>query len=287
MRIDSHVHILPPDRQRSLVRWLKRAYPKHPVPEDADADWILNDLKAQGIEGVFNFAFPLKPEQTEPLLAFNRDLAGRRHGVRIWPFASLHVETPNLAELTRRAVEDWGLIGVKLHPFVQKFELWDSRLEPMYDTLNQLGAPLITHTGFDAWYRQEMPADKLEALLRRYPNMPAVFVHMIFPHLGRAFAMLDDYERLWLDATNVPGAFRFAQETGADDMPALRRTLEEGLERCAGRVMYGSDHPVGMGSAAEIHRDPWLLNLSEPARTALTGGAAEAFLRRYAPPENE
>ena len=57
------------------------------------------------------------------------------------------------------------------------------------------------------------------------------------------------------------------------------------VEDCsfAGRVMYGSDHPVGMGGLSDIYQDLKDLSISEETKQAMREGAPKAYVSRFVP----
>ncbi len=59
--------------------------------------------------------------------------------------------------------------------------------------------------------------------------------------------------------------------------------LTEGLERHAGRVMYGSDHPVGMGGLSDIYKDLKGFPVSEDVKRAMRADTPKAFVSRFLP----
>jgi predicted TIM-barrel fold metal-dependent hydrolase len=137
--------------------------------------------------------------------------------------------------------------------------------------------PLFLHTGYDAWYGMEFTAEDIESIIAENPGMPVVLAHMIFPHLERSFGLLDRYENAWLDATNVPGSFVYAREKNIPISPSLLDTLIAGMERHRGRIMYGSDYPVSMGSLESVHRDMLALDLSDGTLRSVTGETPARF----------
>jgi uncharacterized protein len=281
--IDSHVHILPPRRLRGLVRWLRRAYPAHPVAEDVSAAEILDDMRAAGVSHFFNLAYPLAAVETDPLNDFNARFCAETPGAI--PFASLHQDTEDKASVAERALAR-GAIGLKFHPFVQRFDPWDARMGPLYAFMEEAGRPVILHTGFEFFYGQPMPAAELIKLAARHPRLPLVFVHMAFPELEIVFAAMAEYPQLYLDATNVLACFREQHRPmlkffGRD--MAMLDVLAEGLTRFRGRILFGTDHPAGMGSYQQIYDDLDFLPVADEVKADLRGGAARAFIERFVP----
>jgi hypothetical protein len=283
LSIDSHVHVLPPERMRKLVRWLLRAWPRHPVSELITKEEIVAELGDSGVTHFFNLAYPLKEEETGPLNDFNLEFCRATPGAI--PFASLHPDTPEKPAVAARALAA-GFVGFKFHPFVQRFDPWDQRLDPFYDFMQDAGRPVILHTGFADFYNLSMPVSGLEKMLRRWPRLPFVFVHMAFPDIAWAFHMLDEFPALFLDATNVLALLRPVFKVLLGSGPDGNRTADvllEGLAAHPGRVMHGSDHPVGMGALSEIYSDLDALPVGRETRDSLRSGAARAFIERFMP----
>jgi predicted TIM-barrel fold metal-dependent hydrolase len=265
------------------MRWIRRAFPGHPVSEDVSADKIVSDLREAGVTHFFNLAYPLREHETESINEFNLDFCGRTPGAI--PFASLHPETPDKAGVGERALGA-GFVGFKFHPFVQGFDPWDRRMDPLYELLQEAGRPVLFHTGFELFYKKPMPVSELEKMLNRFPRLPVVLVHMAFPELEWAFKMLEKRPDLYLDATNVLACLRPAYRpmlAAVPDGDRFSEVLVDGLERHRGRVMYGSDHPAGMGGLGDIYRDLEMLPVDAETRRAMRCGAARAFIERFSP----
>ncbi len=275
---------MPGWRLRGLARWILRAFPGHPVKESVSAEDILTDLKQMKISHFFNFIYPLKEEETDQLNRFNIDFCSNTPGAI--PFASMHQDTPNKAKLAESLFTNHDFVGFKFHPFVQRFDPWDQRMNPLYEFLQEIGKPVFLHTGFEDFYNMKMPVDELVALVKRFPRLPIVFVHMAFPGTSTFFKMLEDYPGLYLDATNVLAFFRPDYKPWIDSMSngyQLAEELIEGLEQHCDRIMYGSDHPVGMGGLPEIFDDFNNLPISEAAKQAIRSTTPVKFVNQYQP----
>ena len=282
--IDSHVHILPQERLGGLMRWILRLIPAHPVPEEVTAQYILEDLRREGVTHFFNLVYPLKEEETDSLNGFNGRLCSAIPGAI--PFASMHQDTPDKASVAEDALKSFPFIGFKFHPFVQGFDPWDKRMDPLYAFLQEAGRPVIMHTGFGDYYGRPMPATELEGLLKRYPRLPFVLAHMAFPEVEAAFSMLEVYPELYLDATLVLPYLRPECEPYLASLPGglgIIDSLIEGIETHAGRVLYGSDHPAGMGGLSDIYRDLTDLPVSDSLKKSIRVDAPKAFVSRFEP----
>ncbi len=284
VRIDSHVHIMPPWRLKALVRWILKAYPNHPVEDSISATDILSHLKTLDITHFFNFIYPLTVEETEGLNRFNSEFCGKTPGAI--PFASMHPETAEKASYAEKLMGDGSFVGFKFHPFVQKFDPWDKRMDFLYLSLQEMKKPVFFHTGFELFYGQKMPIADLVKLVKRYSGLPMVFVHMAFPDCLTCFDLLEDYPELYLDATNVLAFFRPEFEGFVKSLPGQYRFMDqllEGIEKHSDRIMYGSDYPVGMGALEDIYKDLDQLSLADKAKKDLRIDTAQKFVNRFQP----
>ncbi len=276
MKVDSHVHILPDYRTRGLVRWMRRAFPEHPIPGHYTWRDVVGDLRKEGVERFFAFHFPLSPSETGYLNRFSLKVASRVRGMV--PFLSFHVENAHLGDLVAWWIgEKKAFWGVKLHPFVQGFHPWDERLFPAYQWLEEHGYPLFLHTGFDDLYGKSMPPEKVAGIMRRFPRLRLVVIHMFFPRFQEAFRFLEEWEGVYLDATNVFSYLEYDWPQGVRASVDLDWFREE-VERWSHRIMFGSDHPAGAGTLREVYEilDVW--GFSPRTRASLEGGTALELL---------
>lgn len=282
---DSHVHILPPERTRGLVRWIKRAFPGHPSTEDMTPERILSDVRECGTTTVFNMVFPLEEPETDELNLFSREI-GRTYD-NVVPFGSLHAGTPNKDRVAEQCLTEYGLAGIKLHPYVQRFEAFSPFFEPLYRKLDELKRPLVVHTGFDVFYRRTQDLAYLKGVLERYPDMPVVLVHALFPRFELAGELLSEHANVYLDLTNVISAVRFYREEPPEgwstelDTGEMARNLDyffDILDKYSHRMMFGTDHPAGMGSPREIYGDFDSFDFEPDVRANLLGNTARGFL---------
>jgi len=280
--IDVHVHLLPPRRLAKLMEWMHRLFPQHPVPETISLEDCIADYRKLGVDYLFNLAYPIFPGETEELIAFNADL--HRRYPWIVPWGSLHVENLDKPRIVERMIAEHDFLGLKFHPFIQRFDPLDPRMSDAYQRLQQLGRPVVFHTGYEELYRGSLPVATMEELVRTYPRLPVVFAHSLFPEFEAAWRILDRYDNVWLEMTNVFGSLvdkRYPAATVVDETD--RASLLDGLAVWSERVMFGSDHPAGMGTLEEIYRTLDTLGLSETVKENLLGETARRFVLRFKP----
>lgn len=162
----------------------------------------------------------------------------------------------------------------------------------MFGKLNELGRPFVVHTGFDIFYRQAQDFVYLRGILERYPAMPVVLVHSLFPRFHLAYELMDEYPALYLDMTNAFSAVRWYQEspenwvdvTEGEHIAANLEYFRPLIEEKSRRIMFGTDHPVGMGSPAQIYADLDWFGFDPEVRADLLGRTARAFLGAHCLP---
>lgn len=283
-QIDTHVHILTDWRIQGLARWMKRAFPKHPVSVTATAGDLVNDLKLGGVTHFFNLVYPISAGETGELNDFNIEFCKNTPGAI--PFAGMHQDTPNKAGLAEKLLVKGNVAGFKLHPFIQKCHILDSRFDRFYAFLQEAEKPLFFHTGFERFYNASLPVEDLHTFLKRYPTLPVVFVHMAYPELDRVFSLLDDYPNLYLDAT---GVFVFMRHSFVPFLPeklaggTFGHFLEAKLPLYKERIFFGSDHPVGWGDIQRVNKDLTFIPVSGETRDWLRYKAAKTFIDKYYP----
>lgn len=269
MLIDCHAHLLPPWRMRKLIRWTRRFNPGHPVPDDVALETLLDEYRRAGVTRVWNFAHAIFPEETDDLNDWNRRLG--RSEARIIPFGTCHPQAPDPVAVVDRCLGEYGFAGMKFHPFVQRFTPWEPPFLPVFERIARHGRILIFHTGFEDFYGGTLPVKGFEAILRAVPESPVVFAHANYPHVGEAFDLVARYPNLYLDTVHV---FAGITRGWGGDQPAAWAALREGLSAFPGRVMFGTDHPSGTGTLAEMYRDFHAFGLAPDVERHLLGETA-------------
>lgn len=280
MLIDVHVHLLPPRRLAGLLKWMHRLCPIHPVAVDVTLEELIGDYAKVGVDYLFNFAYPIEPQETEELILFNAEL--RRTHPWIIPWGSLHPENPRKARIVERCVRDHGFLGFKFHPFVQRFDPLDPRMAEAYQALQNANRPCVFHTGFEELYGLSLPVSTLEEIVRTFPRLPVVFAHSLFPEFAEAFRLLERYDTVWLEMTNVFGAL-WDDRYRIKKLEGRREVLLDGINSWSDRIMFGSDHPAGMGTPQEIYRSLDGLGFAETVKENLLGETARRFVERFEP----
>jgi uncharacterized protein len=99
-------------------------------------------------------------------------------------FAALDPRRPDYLDLLHRAIEDYGLEGVKFGPIYNGVSMLDARLEPVYKYCTQRNLPLTLHLG--TTFAQNAPVELgrplvVDEVAQRYPDLKMIMAHMGHP----------------------------------------------------------------------------------------------------------
>ena len=167
-----------------------------------------------------------------------------------------------IAEIDLR--RERGARGIKLHPANQRFYPNDRRLWPAYNRAQELGLPIISHSGTfppgaqtgDYAHHRHFP----EAL-SAFPRLTVVMAHLAFGDFAACADLARAYPNVFFDCCGVIN--------GTEKQPALSDEEAAAALRQVGtdRVMFGSDYPWfdPVLDAARIGRLP----LSDPEKRAV------------------
>ncbi len=153
---------------------------------------------------------------------------------RLIPFANINpFLTLNAVEELERGVQEDGLRGLKLYPTYQHFYPNDKRLFPLYGRAQEIGIPIMFHTGSSVFPN---------ALLKYGDPLALDDVAVFFPRLtiiqshsgrgfwyDRAFFLSVLHENVYMDVTGLP--------------PQNLLKYFPDLEKNQDRILFGSDWP--------------------------------------------
>lgn len=279
MIIDCHAHLLPPQRMAKLIRWTLRFSPAHPVPESVTLGALLEEYARAHVAYTWNFAHAIFPEETETLNEWNRRL-GQRHP-QIIPFGTCHPLAPDPVGVIDRCLADYGFVGIKFHPFVQRFTPWDERFFPLYARIAERGRIVVFHTGFEQFYGGVLPIAGFEKILRAFPELVTVLAHANYPRIAEAFDLVARYPNVYLDTVHVFAGVTQAWD-GGSQLSAWDH-LRQGLRAFPDRVMFGTDHPSGTGTLAEMYEEFSAFGLSPELERKLLGETAQRLIEKIRP----
>lgn len=235
--IDVHLHITQVEEYKEwFLNWVRGLYGHDRVAHLqkvlASPESLLRFLDEQGVD----YAVVLAENNPMVTGVCPNERVGTfcRASERLIPFASINpFITFNTLEELDRCVSDKGFRGLKLYPTYQHFYPNDNRLFPLYGRAQELGIPIMFHTGSSVFPN---------ALLKYGDPLALDEVAVFFPHLiiiqahsgrgfwyDRAFFLSVLHENVYMDITGLP--------------PKNLLKYFPDLEKNQDRILFGSDWP--------------------------------------------
>jgi predicted TIM-barrel fold metal-dependent hydrolase len=152
-------------------------------------------------------------------------------GVDPWVLSSNEMEA-HLRDMAKRH----NARGVKVHPVVQRFYMHDARMMPIWSACEELGLPIMAHSGPAQGGEQYAEPRAYKNVLEAFPQLKIVLAHMGGAS-WRQLPEVSSYQNAYYDICEI------IEWTGASNGPTkteLARLIKKvGPER----VMMGSDFP--------------------------------------------
>lgn len=173
----------------------------------------------------------------------------------------------DLAGELEKLVTEMGFKGLKLYPTYHHFYANSNRLYPLYAKAQELGIPVMLHTGSSVFKGARMKYGDplfLDDVAVDFPDLTLLMVHggRGFWY-ERAFFLAKLHKNLYLEIAGLP--------------PQKLLTYFPELERIADKVIFGSDWPgmPDIGRNIRMIRD---LPLKEKTIDKILGGNAARIL---------
>lgn len=167
-----------------------------------------------------------------------------RESDRFIGFASVDPHNRHASDELKKAVEEWGLKGLKLSPGLQEFFPNDKELAyPLYQAADKLHIPVMIHTGIN-WGRKARLKYSLPLLVEDavfdFPDVNFVLTRMGWPWVLDTVALLLKYPNVYVDtAGHVLGTPKeFVAFEMTHQIPPT--TIEQSLRD---KIVFGSDYP--------------------------------------------
>jgi len=231
MRIlDFHTHAFPDSLAERAIASLAAASNGVQPETDGTVGSLLTLMDKHGVEKAVIASIATKPEQAPKILDWSLQVRSDR----IIPFASAHPDSTDIPGDIERAVAA-GLLGIKLHPLYQNFNVDDPRAFPLYDAIQESGLPLLIHAGYDIAFGDQDHAapNRFIPVLANFPRLKMVMAHFGGWRQVGVFLETIVGKDVFIDTSFASGYC-----TGAQVRDVLSRHDTQ-------RIVFGSDAPWG------------------------------------------
>lgn len=226
--IDSHCHVYPEKIAVKAVKGTDDFYRTTAKCLGTSDDLLMQNEKA-GIDFSLIESVATTPKQVNSINTFIASLV-ESHKDRYKGLGTVHHESECMEDDINRIVE-LGLIGVKIHPDIQKVKIDDYRLLKVYEICEKLHLPVLFHTGDDR-YDYSNP-NRLIPILDTYDKLTVIGAHFGgYSVWEDAVPKLADRDNFYVDLSS--------SLMYIDKEKAIRYINMYGVDK----VLFGTDYPM-------------------------------------------
>lgn len=224
--IDFHTHIYPQKVAEKATASICNFYGLEGGGMCGTADQLIVRGDMAGISEFVVLPVAIKPDHVRSINHFISEQVAENN--RFYGFGTVHAEMDNICEEIEY-INSKGLLGIKMHPDTQLFNIDDERLFPMYKMIEGK-FPVIFHTG-DPRYDYSHPA-RVRRVLDKFPKLEVIAAHFGgYSMQETAYKYLKD-TNCYMD---ISSSLMFMQEGEAEHY-----IKAYGPER----MLYGTDYPL-------------------------------------------
>ena len=225
--IDAHAHIYPDKIAVRASASIGEFYDM-PVSYDGTIDHLIELGDNAGVNMFLVQSVAVAPKNVESINDFIAKEVARKPD-RFIGFGSLHPDMENAADEVER-VKTMGLLGIKLHPDIQGFDIDDKIAYKIYEACED-NLPILIHTG-DHRYLHSDPR-RIPQILKDFPKLKLICAHFGgWSQWEEAENILAGRENIWVDTSSSMYALT------ADRAKELINAFGED------RIIFGSDYPM-------------------------------------------
>jgi len=232
-----------------------------PVLADTTGEKRVANMDSWGIDKSCIFAVDYAAITGEPGVSIedqNRMVseAAKRFPDRLIPFFTIDPRRQGSLALFQRAVEEWGMKGLKFHP-TAGFYPYDKACYPLYEACVEYGIPVIIHAGSQPApmkFRFARPI-YLDDVASDFPDLNVIMAHLGHAMWEEALLVASVNPNVYFDFSGWQIAFN---EHPENFYRMLRRAIDD-----VGpwRVFFGTDGPY---LDVLLPPDMWVKAVMEP-----------------------
>jgi len=151
-------------------------------------------------------------------------------------FATVNPKERNAPVKLRKYLKK-GLKGLKFHPPMFKVAINDPKAKELYRVAEELGAPVLFHTGVHGWILKEYFPILIDEVAQQYPKLPIIIEHVGgTAFFNQALAVLQNNSNCYAGITTTlreDSPWRISD----DQLGCLLKIIG------ADRIIYGTDFP--------------------------------------------
>jgi predicted TIM-barrel fold metal-dependent hydrolase len=222
-----------------------------PLYFDTDGEKHLEQMEKAGIDKTVVFLFDTGLFTGEPEISIEEQnkiifKTAKKYPDKIIPFVHIDPRRRGAIEFVKKAVEEWGAKGLKLHPGAG-FNPEESATLKLIEAVADYGIPVITHTGPSIVPTSSRYCDPiyLDKILLSFPQINVIVAHMAYGYRPQLCSFAWQRPNLYTDIS-------VSQDMAKKDYPKFARTIREVVDAFGPeRVLFGTDSPFTWGVLPE------------------------------------
>jgi len=260
-----------------------------PLLEDSTGEKLVATMDAAGVDKTCIFTLDYGLATGDPDVSIEKQNsmvaeAARRFPDRLIAFFSIDPRRPKGLDMFQRAVEDWGMRGLKLHP-TSGYYPYDRVCYPYYEKCLAYGFPVLFHTGsqpapLKCRFAKPVCIDDVAA---DFPSLPVIMAHAAFRDWEEALGVALMKPNVYVDFSGWQAMFH----ARSGDFYRMLRTLIDTIGPW--RVFFGTDGPyanlaIPLGQWVQVVKTPDLsscpgVNFSNEEKDIILGKAFARLMR--------
>lgn len=214
-----------------------------PVYYDSDGERHIAAMEEAGIDKTVMFLFDTGLLLGEGKISVEKQnelvfKAAKKYPDKIIPFVTIDPRRPKAAEFVKRAVEEEGARGLKIHPG-SGFNPEEKETVDLIKAAAELKIPVITHTGASIVPTSSRYCDPvyLDKILLEFPDVNFIAAHMAYGHRHQLCALGTNRPNLYTDIAAW-------QTTARDRYHEFAAAVKDAVSHFGPeRVLFGTDNP--------------------------------------------
>ena len=238
--IDAHCHFFPPQIFKAIWDFFEKTdengniqgWPinyKHPTEE------LVKILTDSGVRAFTTYNYAHKKGVATSINDWTYQFC--KEYKNAIPFGCVWPEDKDRLEYTRKILDEFNFLGIKIQLLVQNFFPHDERMFGVYDLIVDRGKWICFHAGTAPYRNKYVGYRHFIKFLEKYPDINLIVAHMGAFEYKKFLKLLDKHENLYLDTAVI-----FIPDNVFPER-VVKRTTPEELISYQDRILFGSDYP--------------------------------------------
>jgi len=232
-----------------------------PILEDTTGEKLVASMDAAGIDKTCIFALDFELATGNPGVSIERQNsmvaeAAKRFPNRLIAFFSIDPRRPDGLAMFGRAIKEWDMRGLKLHP-TSGYYPSDRVCYPYYEKCLEYGIPVVFHVGgqpapLKARFAQPVYVDDVAA---DFPDLSIIMAHVGSPNWEETLGIARMKPNVYFDFS----AWQINFASGPSEFYRILRRILDGIGPW--RLFFGTDGPF---VNVAMPPDQWVKAIKEP-----------------------